>query len=304
MAFAHGKLLLFGEHAVVYGEPALAAALTVGVAATVTGRTAARLTVPAWSIDVAGDADHRVAAALRALRAALPFDASGYDLHLEASLPAGAGVGSSAAMAVASARALAAAAGHLLTPDQLFEAAMAAERVFHGNPSGLDHAVAIHGGLMHFVRGNPPRMRPVALGASFRLLVAQVEAGADTGRMVAAVAALREAHPVARALCTDIGALVAEAEAALTAGDHAAVGRLMNLNHGLLSALGVSTAGLDAAVHAARTAGALGAKLTGAGGGGCMVALVTDETAPAVASALAQLARATFEAHLQPVTDS
>jgi mevalonate kinase len=122
--------------------------------------------------------------------------------------------------------------------------------------------------------------------------------------MVASVAALREAHPVARALCADIGALVAEAEAALTAGDRAAVGRLMNLNHGLLSALGVSTAGLDAAVHAARTAGALGAKLTGAGGGGCMVALVTDETAPAVASALAPLARATFEAHLQPVTDS
>ena len=303
MAFAHGKLLLFGEHAVVYGEPALAAALTVGVTATVTGRTAARLTVPAWSIDVAGDADHRVAGALRALRAALPFDASGYDLHLEASLPAGAGVGSSAAMAVASARALAAAAGHPLTPDQLFEAAMAAERVFHGNPSGLDHAVAIHGGLMHFVRGNPPRMHPVALGGSFRFLVAQVEAGADTGRMVAAVAALREAHPVARALCADIGALVAEAEAALTAGDHAAVGRLMNLNHGLLSALGVSTASLDAAVHAARTAGARGAKLTGAGGGGCMVALVTDETAPAVASALAPLARATFEAHLQPVTE-
>jgi mevalonate kinase len=78
----------------------------------------------------------------------------------------------------------------------------------------------------------------------------------------------------------------------------------MNLNHGLLSALGVSTAALDAAVHAARTAGALGAKLTGAGGGGCMVALVTDETAAAVASALAPLARATFEANLQPVTDS
>jgi mevalonate kinase len=275
----------------------------VGVSATVTGRTAARLTVPAWSIDVAGDADHRVAAALRALRDALPFDAAGYDLHLDASLPAGAGVGSSAAMAVASARALAEAAGHLLTPDQLFEAAMAAERVFHGNPSGLDHAVAIHGGLMHFVRGNPPRMRPVALGGPFRLLVAQVEAGADTGRMVASVAALREAHPVARALCADIGALVAEAETALTAGDQAAVGRLMNLNHGLLSALGVSTARLDAAVHAARAAGALGAKLTGAGGGGCMVALVTDDTAPAVAAALAPLARALFAAHLQPVTE-
>lgn len=303
MAFAHGKLLLFGEHAVVYGEPALAAALTVGVAATVTGRTTARLTVPAWFIDVQGDADHRVAAALRALRSALPFDASGYDLHLDASLPAGAGVGSSAAMAVASARALAQAAGYPLTTDQLFEAAMAAERVFHGNPSGLDHAVAIHGGLMHFVRGNPPRMRPVRLGGSFRFLVAQVEAGADTGRMVAGVAALREAHPVARTLCTDIGALVAEAESALTAGDTAAVGRLMNLNHGLLSALGVSTAPLDAATQAARAAGALGAKLTGAGGGGCMVALVTDDTAPAVAAALAPLARATFEAHLQPMTE-
>jgi mevalonate kinase len=206
-------------------------------------------------------------------------------------------------MAVASARALAEAAGHLLAPDQLFEAAMAAERVFHGNPSGLDHAVAIHGGLMHFVRGNPPRMRSVALGGHFRLLVAQVEAGADTGRMVASVAALREAHPVARALCADIGALVAEAETALTAGDQAAVGRLMNLNHGLLSALGVSTASLDAAVHAARAAGALGAKLTGAGGGGCMVALVTDDTAPAVAAALAPLARALFAAHLQPVTE-
>ena len=143
----------------------------------------------------------------------------------------------------------------------------------------------------------------VGIGGPFRLLVAQVEAGADTGRMVASVAALREAHPVARALCADIGVLVAEAETALTAGDQAAVGRLMNLNHGLLSALGVSTARLDAAVHAARAAGALGAKLTGAGGGGCMVALVTDGTAPAVAAALAPLARALFAAHLQPLTE-
>ena len=298
MAFAHGKLLLFGEHAVVYGQPALAAALTVGVAATVTGRTAGHLSIPAWNIEVAGDADHRVAAALRALRAALPFDASGYDLHLDAGLPAGAGVGSSAAMAVAAARALAEAAGRPLPPAALFEAAMAAERVFHGNPSGLDHAVAIHGGLMHFVRGTPPRMRSVPLGASFRFLVAQVEAGADTGRMVASVAALRAAHPVAHTLCDTIGALVGEAEAALTAGNREAVGRLMNLNHGLLAALGVSTARLDAAVHAAQAAGALGAKLTGAGGGGCMVALVTDATAPAVAAALGPLALATFEANL------
>ena len=300
MAFAHGKLLLFGEHAVVYGQPALAAALTVGVEARVTGRSTGRISIPAWQIEVDGAADHRVAAALRALRAALPFDASGYDLHLDAGLPAGAGVGSSAAMAVAAARALAAAAGKPLPPATLFEAAMAAERVFHGNPSGLDHAVAIHGGLMRFVRGTPPSMRSIRLGAPFRFLVAQVEAGADTGRMVASVAALRDAHPVAHTLCDAIGALVAEAELALVAGDRPAVGRLMNLNHGLLAALGVSTARLDAAVHTARTAGALGAKLTGAGGGGCMVALVTDDTAPAVAAALQPLSLATFEANLQP----
>lgn len=287
MAFACGKVLLLGEHAVVYGEPALAAGLEVGVHAQACAGPA-RLVCPAWGLDVGAGDGSRVGAAFAALTAALGV--AGARVELEATVPPGAGLGSSAAMAVATARALAEHAGIALADDALFEAAMASERVFHGTPSGLDHTVAMRGGLTRFVRragGAPPLVEPVTVGAPLRLVVAQAAPGADTGAMVAGVAERREHDAEVAAAIEAIGQLTERAIRAVGDGDSDALADAMNENHTLLQRIGVSTSALDAAVVAARAAGAAAAKLTGAGGGGCVVALVDDASAQAVVDALA-----------------
>ncbi len=297
MAFACGKVLLLGEHAVVYGEPALAAGLSVGVTANATPGPA-RLSAPAWSVDVTAADGSRVGAAFAALLEALPVPAA--TVILDAAVPAGAGLGSSAAMAIATARALAELAGSPLDDDVLFEAGMASERVFHGTPSGLDHAVAMHGGLTRFVRaknGGRPDRTAVALPSALHLVVAQAAPGADTGAMVAGVAERRVADPVVARSIPAIGDLTRAAMAAAERGDIAALADAMNHNHVLLQRIGVSTAALDDAVQRARDAGALAAKLTGAGGGGCIVALL-DGPSDAVVDALTPTCQFVLDAHV------
>ncbi|MFT6396278.1 MAG: mevalonate kinase [Bradymonadia bacterium] len=215
--------------------------------------------------------------AIERLVEALPCQ--GGAVEFTSTVPPGAGLGSSASMAVAVARALAELHGVTLSDSQLSDAALASERVFHGNPSGLDHAVAIRGGLIAFSKAiDPPSIRTVQTPRSFRLLIAKVSPGADTGKMVAGVAAQRERlGDVAIGLHEQIHSVAIAGMEALGRGDSAALGELMNINHGLLSSIGVSTAELDAACHLARNNGALGAKLTGAGGGGCIIALVNDD---------------------------
>lgn len=170
----HGKVILLGEHAVVHGHPALAMAIDLGVR--VTARPGhGTLTVPAWdlAVDLARDAGTAPARALLALADAIGVDARGVALVAEAPLPARAGLGSSAALSVAVVRALAAHAGHALDDDAVARAADAGERVFHGNPSGIDVALAARGGVGRFVRGvglmplvAPPLTLVVALSGS------------------------------------------------------------------------------------------------------------------------------------------
>lgn len=301
MAFANGKLLLLGEHSVVHGEPAIAAALDLGVAASAVAAPA-RLRCEAWGLDAAPGDGTRVGEAFAALLSALPDPIRPAAVVLDPSVPAGAGLGSSAAMAVATARALAELAGVALSDEQLEAAALASEKVFHGNPSGLDHAVAIHGGLLRYVRTpSGRRFSPLPCARRLDLVVAQVEPGADTGRMVAAVGAQRaRLGAIGVALHRLVGEVVRRAEAAIGAGELELLGELMSVDHHLLGAMGVSTPALDAACHAARAAGALGAKLTGSGGGGCVIALVGDRGAAAVENALAPLALGVYRASVGP----
>lgn len=287
MSRAFGKVLLFGEHAVVHGSPAIAAGLPLDVVARVAPSSDGLWHVEAssWGLSEHGP-DSRVVQALGALAHALHLPAS-MIVTLDATVPAGAGLGSSAAMAIAVGRALLEFYDKAVSDEALFDAAMASERVFHGNPSGLDHMAAMRGGVFRFLRGQPPVAEPITLATPLQLVVAQVDRGGDTGQLVAGVAQRRLTHPTTfDHLLTSFRSVVDEATTALKSGRLSDVGELMNINHGLLCAIGVSTASLDVAVHAARSAGALGAKLTGAGGGGCMIALVDDTTRLAVQSAL------------------
>lgn len=294
---AGGKVILLGEHAVVYGSPAIALGLTLGAEARAHEASVSTLEL--------GGAEHLpgpespadeadAARAFRALLSALGAGATGARAKL--SIPAGAGLGASAALGVALARAVAALwCAHGVEHGAIARAALAWENVFHGNASGLDTAAAEHGGCLWFTRARGPSALTSA--APLQLLVALVEPGASTRTMVEKVATLRRAEPVRVEHCTSaIAELVERAREAILLGRLGDLGASMNENHELLRALGVSTPGLDRARGVALEAGALGSKLTGAGGGGCVIALVEDGSAAAVRTAWERLGLGWLEA--------
>lgn len=304
MADAWGKVLLFGEHSVVYGRPAVAVGVSPGTQAVARVSDDETVCIAPWGLTLGRKMEHKIADSVRVLCANLPFDTDRLSVDVTTHLPAGAGMGSSASLLVAVARAFADVRDVRLDDATLFDAVMAAEGVFHGTPSGLDHAAAMYGGALRFVRGRPPQMTPLAVGASIWLVVFQVAAGGDTGRLVGGVRERLGRHPSLEAPLLDAFGAVADAGVeALGAGDHARLGELMDINHGLLVALGVSTPALCAGCAEARAAGALGAKLTGAGGGGCLIALAPG---PSEAEAMvAKVARSDYAARVVhvPQTD-
>jgi len=267
--FGHGKLILLGEHAVVFGQPALAAGIPRGVRAVATPGDG-RVQVPAWGIDArAGDGTPVGTAAARLLER---LGARGLDFQLEAEIPSRAGLGSSAAMAVALARA---ACPDATTAD-LLAAVAESESVFHGTPSGIDAAAALHGGIGIFKMGEG--WRPVSIQRRIKVCVGLSGKPRDTKAQVEAVGRLCGRMPAARKIIDLLGEVSEAGAAAVADGDIDNLGRLFDLAQGLLAALRVSTPELDTLVHAARAGGAIGAKLTGAGGGGAVIALAPSHT--------------------------
>jgi mevalonate kinase len=268
---ACGKVILLGEHAVVYGVPAIAVGIERGARATMEPLEGepSRLSMPAWKVETTSeDETHDLGRALKAI-----LEATGTDrpvrVEAHASLPPGGGLGCSAALGVAVARALDPRADEA----QIEARAMAWERVFHGNPSGIDAAVAARGGCVLFEKGRP--LEAVRVRGGLTLCLGSTGRVSSTKTMVDAVARLRGRRPEVVGKAFDgIAALVRNARLAVEAGDRAALGRLMDLNQMLLSGLFVSTQEIERLCDLARKAGALGAKLTGAGGGGCVAALV------------------------------
>lgn len=253
-AFASGKLILVGEHAVVHGQPALAFAVDRG-----SDVTLERIDGPLELVSPVRDPllDEAVTALL---------GHRGFRVTLTSSLPLGRGMGSSASLAVALVRAARALGVPAAQGDEV-TAALLLERVFHANPSGVDVAVIRHGGVLRFQRTDPPTMQPLSCPDWAGVVVDTGRAG-STKALVAGVTARRPGiDPLLRA----IGTLVDQAQGVLH--DPTALGPLLLENHRLLGAIGVSTPELDAIVALATKAGAHGAKLSGAGGGGVVLAL-------------------------------
>jgi mevalonate kinase len=278
-------VILLGEHAVVYGAPAIAVGIDRGARARAMPleRGPSSLHVSRWNITVReDDGGHDLARAFRALLDAARDDDPTLGAHaveVEADLPPGGGLGCSAAMGIAIARAL----DPRVSDEALQTRAMAWERVFHGNPSGVDSAVSARGGCVYFRKGEA--LESVRVRGALHLCVGHCGVGSSTKSMVDAVARLRERRPeIVGKTFEGIRSLVNNARLAIEAGDRFALGRLMDLNQMLLSGLFVSTPEIERMCSLARGAGALGAKLTGAGGGGSVVALV-----PSTASADAVL---------------
>jgi len=299
-AIACGKVLLFGEHAVVHGQPAIALGLPDGARATaqtLARGVPSRLRAPQWDVEVqAHDEDVALGRALGALLDAIDViddadETLPVDVELALALPPGVGLGSSAALGMAAAKAIAAARDLELDELELIRLGYAWEGVFHGTPSGIDHTAAACGGIFVFERGEgnePPRIDAIELARPLPLVVAVAGPASSTREMVAAVTHAVENEPSARRAVERIGRIVRTA-ARLLANEDASldgVGRLMDVNHALLDVLGLTTPALESACEAARDAGALGAKITGAGGGGCIVALCAPESQASVAAAL------------------
>jgi mevalonate kinase len=270
---ACGKTILFGEHAVVYGVRAIAAGISRGVRARSQFGAADVMYVDGAKLDT----DHPLLAALASMREYLGVIRKA-EVELQSDLPQGAGLGSSAAMAVATARALALSHQLELDTKRTFEAAQAWERVFHGTPSGVDVAAAQSNSLIGFQKGSQPE--PLLLARPMHLVVVQAGPPASTKQMVELVARHQKRHPIQfEKNLQAIASLAENAALLLRQGDFRAVGKLMDFNHMLLAGWMLSTEEIETAVDLARRAGALGAKLTGAGGGGCVVALAEDEHA-------------------------
>ncbi len=285
-ALGRGKVILLGEHGVVYGRPALAAGLDRGVVATADRAEADAIEVPQWGLRLHATADGpELGQAFHAILASYAADRPRLLVRAEVALPAGAGLGCSAAIGVAVLGAVDHALGIERSAEERGEACMAWERVFHGNPSGLDNTMAACGGLALFRKGSAPE--PLRGAPRFTLVIGDSGESASTKTMVDQVARLHQKEPARIDQVFDgMASLVQNGRLAVLAGDTLALGQLLDLNHALLSSLLLSTPTLERMCEAARTAGAFGAKLTGSGGGGCMIALVDQTSAEAVRDAV------------------
>lgn len=289
---APGKVILCGEHSVVYGRPAIA--VPVG-----SMRASARvepapvgsgLRIHAVNLNQSlalrdAGSNHPLAKTARLVLRALDVPEPDAVLSLNSELPVASGMGSGTAITVAAARALSASLGQELPPDTISALAYEVEKIHHGTPSGIDNTVIAHEQPIFFTRGSPPEM--LTIHAPFSLLIANSGIAASTRESVAEVHHRWETAKSYYDVIFDcIGAIALAARAAVEQGALQALGVLLNENHDLLAKMGVSLYQLDHLAGAAREAGALGAKLTGSGQGGNIIALVEPDTLDAVRQAL------------------
>jgi mevalonate kinase len=289
---APGKIILFGEHAVVYGRPALAAPVTqVQAAVTISAAPAQGIHILAPDIGLEVEVsdlsqDHPLAAAINGVLSHLGISTPPpITIQVSSTIPVASGLGSGAAVSVAVIRALSGFLGLPLSDEQVSALAFEVEKLHHGTPSGIDNTVITYEKPVYFVKGQPVKI--LQPGAPFTLVIGDTGIAAPTKESVGDVRRLWEADTARmERIFDEIGALAGEAKECLVSGKWQALGKLMDANHALLRDLTVSCAELERLVETARLSGALGAKLSGGGRGGNMLALVEKENAPVVAEAL------------------
>lgn len=271
---APGKIILFGEHAVVYGEPALVSAIDkrIYVHASKTQK----------GIKITSDKSKDFRYVKKAVE--LVFDYAGrkcgLDIKIDSELPPASGLGSSAAASVAAILAVSELLGAKLSKAEIAKLGHRTELEVQGAASPTDTAISTFGGML-FIQ---PKKKYQRINAALPLVIGYTGIERSTKILVQNVRSLKEKFPeIVNPIVKDVGKITREAKRRLE--NNQDIGELMDINHGLLAALGVSTEKLNELVYAARKAGARGAKLTGAGGGGCMIAY-TPKNAEKVARAI------------------
>ncbi|MEM2263299.1 MAG: mevalonate kinase [Candidatus Bathyarchaeia archaeon] len=310
VASAPAKVILFGEHFVVYGEPAIVLAIDKRAYAKVEIRQDKRLFIHSQNLGVSAffeDDDIKVEKGdlkeakikLEPIKCAVEKvlkkagEKVGLNVEVHSTVPVAAGLGSSAAVASAVAAAVGAALNVEMSKEDVFRIAFEAEKIMHGTPSGVDPAISTFGGTMLFQLDTG--FKPLEVKADIPLVIGNTGVERSTRVQVAKVRELRDKYPqIIEPMMRTAREIVLQAVEALRKGDLQTLGELMNINHALLYGLGVSDESLEWLINAARRAGALGAKLTGAGGGGCMIALASMERLEKVLEAVQRAGASAF----------
>ena len=294
LASAPAKIILFGEHSVVYGKPAIAAAIDMRTYVRAEFNKNGRIRIEARDIKTPGltvsfsedqiyfETDYgKAAEVLSYVREAINLvmeeadRQKGVTVSITSQIPVGAGLGSSAAVAVATIGAVSKLLGLELSGEEIARLGHRVELLVQGASSGIDPTISAIGGFLHYERGSFEHLPFMELP----IVVGYTGSSGSTKELVAMVRETYEEMPdIIEPILLSMGKVVDKAREILISEldediRFRLLGKLMNINHGLLDALGVSTKKLSELVYAAKTAGALGAKITGAGGGGCMYAL-------------------------------
>ena len=286
-ATAPGKIILFGEHAVVYGEPAIAVPVSsIQARASVNaviGGSSGEIHIDAPDISLSApvmelDPDHPLRAAVMAVLGNNdPREIPACNIHISSTIPAASGLGSGAAVSAALIRALSAFLGQRLTNEQISQLTFEVEKIHHGTPSGIDNTVIAHQKPVYYLKGEPFQF--LSIGKPFSILIAGSGIPGHTRKAVQQVRQNWINDPDRYdSLFKSIGEISKMAKELIETSSPEDLGPLMNENHILLQELGVSTPELDLLVDTARQAGALGAKLSGGGLGGNIIALVGEDT--------------------------
>jgi len=266
---APGKIYLFGEHAVVYGEPAIACAVELRTRVKVKRSAKISISSDIGTTGLDFEMHPYVSAAIQKM------GSPEISVEISSEIPVGSGLGSSAAVTVATLTAINIECGAGYEKERIAQMAHEIEKEVQGAASPTDTFVSTFGGVIEI----PSRKRLDLLDCG--IVIGNTGKGASpkkTANLVKQVAVLKEEYPDSiNSIIKTIGSFAKHGEIMVAQKKYQALGKLMNVNHGLLDALGVSTLELSALVYAARNAGAYGAKLTGAGGGGCMVALTDSQ---------------------------
>ena len=294
-ASAPGKVILFGEHAVVYGRPAIAVpVLQVRAKAIVTMDPKSpaglvKLQAPDIGLETTLNdltENHPLAAVLWKAATALKLShIPACNIKVISNIPIAGGMGSGAAVSVAILRAFSASLGHPLNDEQVAEIAYEVEVIHHGTPSGIDNSVITYAKPVYFVKGKAIEILRVK--KPFTLVIGDTGTQSPTSSVVSDVHKTWEtAQAKFEDLFDAIGKITVAARKFIEAGSVDRLGPLMDENQALLRKMGVSSHELEVLIEAALSAGALGAKLSGAGRGGNMIALVTPEATSKIARAM------------------
>jgi mevalonate kinase len=300
-ATAPGKMILFGEHSVVYGRPAVVLAINRRAKVVAKKRDDQKIYIDADNLGFSGyfekDVYHPVRGKawrgrnLAGLNVAskktmeLLGVKTGINLKVRSMIPIAVGLGSSAAICVATVGAIQRLFDAKLTTQDISDLAFEGEKIIHGKPSGVDNNVSANGGILKYSKDKG--FEKFTLDKNFPLLIGNSRNKRSTRIMVENVARLKERnHQVMEEILDSMEQIAEKGLQSLLKNEIQKLGDLMNLNHGMLSAIGVSTMKLDILIHTARKYGALGAKLTGAGGGGCIIAIAEDNKMTQIEKAL------------------